>query len=91
LTVVHLLYRAGSADCSCRRRPAHADLTGNRHGVLNLTMALRTVYGGGRLMAAVKAIAILTIDLVFVLVTMAAIAYVTLRRFAWTFSTISAG
>ena len=49
--------------------------------VAYLTMALRTVYGGGRLMAAVKAIAILTIDLLFVFVTMAAIAYVTLRRF----------
>lgn len=46
-----------------------------------LTIALRTVYGGGRLMAAVKTIAIVAIDLVFVLATMAAIAYVTLRRF----------
>jgi hypothetical protein len=47
-----------------------------------LTMALRTAYGGGRLMAVGKTIAIVAIDLVFVIIAMAAIAYSTLRRFA---------
>ena len=47
-----------------------------------LTMALRTVYGGGRLMAVGKTIAIVAIDLVLVIVAMVAITYFTLRRFA---------
>jgi hypothetical protein len=46
-----------------------------------LTIALRTVYGGGRLMTIGKTIAIVAIDLFFVLVAMAAIAYMTLRRY----------
>jgi len=46
-----------------------------------LTMALRTVYEGGRLMAVGKTIAIVAINLAFVLAAMAAIAYVTLLRF----------
>ena len=47
-----------------------------------LTMSLRTVYGGGRAMTIAKTIAIVAIDLVFVVLAMAAITYVTLRRFA---------
>jgi hypothetical protein len=45
-------------------------------------MALRTVYGGGRLMTIAKTIAIFMIDLGFVLTAMGAIAYITLRRYA---------
>jgi hypothetical protein len=50
--------------------------------IVYLTMALRTVYGGGRLMTIAKTIAIVAIDLAFVILTMAAIAYITLRRYA---------
>ncbi|HEV7572936.1 MAG TPA: hypothetical protein VGQ21_15665 [Thermoanaerobaculia bacterium] len=45
-----------------------------------LTMALRRVYGGGRWLTIAKSIAILSIYFCFVLLTMAAIAYITLRR-----------
>ena len=47
-----------------------------------LTMAARRVYGGGRLLNIGKTIAIVGIDLILVLIAMAAIAYVTLQRFA---------
>ena len=46
-----------------------------------LTVALRRVYGGGRLMTICKTVAIVVIDLIFVILTMAAISYFTLRRF----------
>jgi hypothetical protein len=45
-----------------------------------LAIALRRVYGGGRWITIAKSIAILSIYFVFILLTMAAIAYVTLRR-----------
>jgi hypothetical protein len=46
-----------------------------------LGVALRKVYGGGRLLTAAKTIAILALDLFFVVLTMAAIALMTLRKF----------
>jgi hypothetical protein len=45
-----------------------------------LTIALRRVYGGGRWLTIAKSVAILSIYFCFILLTMAAIAYVTLRR-----------
>ncbi len=45
-----------------------------------LAIALRRVYGGGRWVTAAKTIAILTIYLTIVLLVMAGIAYLTLRR-----------
>jgi hypothetical protein len=45
-----------------------------------LFVALRRVYGGGRLLTLAKTTAMVVIDLLFVLATMALIAYITLRR-----------
>lgn len=47
-----------------------------------LAIALRTVYGGGRLLTIAKTIAIVALGLAFVILAMAAIALLTLRRFA---------
>jgi hypothetical protein len=47
-----------------------------------LAVALRRVYGGGRLITLLKTIAIVMIDFILVAVTMALIAYITLRRMA---------
>lgn len=49
--------------------------------VVYLPIALRTVYGGGRLLTAGKTIAILALDLLFVVLTMAGIALVLLMKF----------
>jgi len=46
-----------------------------------LGIALRTVYGGGRLLTAAKTVAIIALDLVFVILAMAAIALMTLKKF----------
>jgi hypothetical protein len=45
-----------------------------------LGMALQRVYGGRRWVTALKTLAIVTIYGFFIIITMAAIAYVTLRR-----------
>jgi hypothetical protein len=47
-----------------------------------LGFALRTVYGGGRWLTVAKTAAIVALDLFFVILAMAAIALITLRKFA---------
>lgn len=49
--------------------------------IVYLPMALRTVYGGGRLLTIAKTIAIVVLDLCFVVLTMAGIALVLLMKF----------
>ncbi len=47
-----------------------------------LGIALRTVYGGGRLLTVAKTAAIVALDLFLVILAMAAIALMTLQKFA---------
>lgn len=49
--------------------------------VIYLGVALRTVYGGGRLLTVAKTAAVIVLDLFFVVVAMAAIALMTLQKF----------